>query len=160
MGKLVVEGDKVDGTDVHGVEGKVTPPPPATPTPYSGTAEYDYHGAVTGGLSDFVTVGGKPLAVVTSSSTLTEAGKTAHAASTGSTFIPAAPAPNPSTLAFLPPTVVGAGKPSGTAGSALLTVGGAAALLDGDAFDTCEIPGGKESSIVTASGQDLVTCSA
>jgi len=158
MGELlVVKGDRVDGTDTHAVSGPAIPPPTAT---YTGTADYEYKGAVTAGLSDLVTVGGKPLAVVTSGSTLREDGKAAHAASAGSNFTPPGPAPDLKELAFVPPTEVGAGKPSQGAGSALLTVGGAAALLDGDPFDTCGIPGGEKSSTVAASGQDFVTCSA
>lgn len=153
---LVVEGDPVDGTDTHAVTGSTTSNPPA---PYAGTGDYAYKGEVTGGLSDFVTVGGVPVAVVTSSSTLRQDGTTDHTEASGSAFSPSSPPPNPTTLAFVPPTGVGAGAPNEAAGSGVLTIGGVAALLDGDPFDTCGIPGGTASSTVAAQNQSFVTCS-
>src|SRR3954452_1565686 len=154
---LVVEGDPVDGTDTHDVAGSDTSQPPV---PYVGTGDYTYGGAVTDGLSSFVTIGGAPLAVVTSGSQLRADGAADHVAAAGGNYQPPSPAPNPATLLFQPPTGVGPGQPSANAGSALLTVNGAGALLDGDAFDTCGIPGGADSSTVAAKGQDFVTSSA
>lgn len=157
MSKLVaVEGDPVDGKDTHNVTGKTNSNPVTT---YSGTGDYTYKGEVKNGLSDFVTVGGKPLAVVTSTSDLRADGKTDHKVDAGSNFKPPSPPPDTTTLTFVPPTGIGAGQPSQGAGSALLTVDGVAALLDGDAFDTCGIPGGKKSSTVAATNQGFVTCS-
>jgi hypothetical protein len=153
---LVVKGDPVDGTDTHSVTGSDTSTPPVA---YTGTGDYTYKGAVTGGLSGFVTVGGAPLAVVTSSSTLRTDGASAHEPAAGSNYEPPSPAPNPGTLKFVPATGVGDGVPSEGAGSKLLTVKADKVLLDGDAFDTCGIEGGKESATVTARGQDFFTCS-
>jgi hypothetical protein len=154
---LVVKGDPVDGTDTHNVTGSTSSNPPVT---FSGTGDYTYKGEVKGGVSDFVTVGGKALAVVTSTSSLRAGGTTDHTALAGSNFKPDSPPPSTATLTFVPPSGVGTGQPSQDAGSALLTVGGAKVLLDGDAFDTCGIPGGKKSSTVTAEQQGFVTCSA
>lgn len=154
---LVVKGDPVDGKDTHNVSGSTATSPPAL---YSGTGDYTYKGEVTDGLSDFVTVGGTPLAVLTSTSDLRADGNTEHTAPAGGNFNPASPSPNPATLTFVPPAGIGVGQPSEGAGSALLTVNGVRALLDGDAFDTCGIPGGKNSSTVAAKNQDFVTCSA
>jgi len=97
--------------------------------------------------------------VVTSTSDLRAEGKTDHMALSGSNFNPSSPPPNTGTLNFVPPTGIGVGKPSEGDGSALLTVNGVKALLDGDAFDTCGISGNK-SSTVAAKGQSFVTCSA
>jgi len=155
---LVVKSDPVDGTDTHNVSGLDTTTP--TPAAYTGTGDYTYEGEVKTGLSDFVTIGGTPLAVVSSGSDLRSDGKTDHMALSGSNFTPKTPPPNTATLAFVPPTGVGPGKPSAGAGSTLLTVDGVKALLDGDAFDTCGITGGKQSSTVKAKGQAFVTCSA
>ena len=155
---LVVKGDPVDGTDTHNVSGLDTTTP--TPAAYTGTGDYKYKGEVKTGLSDFVTVAGTPLAVVTSGSDLRTDGKIDHQALSGSNFTPKSPPPNKATLVFVPPTGVGPGKPNASAGSALLTVDGAKALLDGDAFDTCGITGGEKSSTVKANGQAFVTCSA
>jgi hypothetical protein len=152
---LVVEGDPVDGTDTHNVTGSTTSSPP---TPYTGTGDYAYKGEVSTGLSDFVTVGGIALAMVTSGSDLRSEGKTDHLALNGASFNPSGA--DSSTLAFVPSTGVGPGTPNQAAGSSLLTVNGDKALLDGDAFDTCGVPGGEASSKVTAKNQDFVTCSA
>jgi uncharacterized Zn-binding protein involved in type VI secretion len=154
MKALILKDDPVDGTDTHNVSGSTSTSPPAA---YTGTGDYEYHGAVTGGLSDFVTVNGLPAAVVTSTSALRADGAVAHQALSGSNFAPAGP--NPATLAFTPLIGVGDGKPGAAAGSALLTIGGVTALLDGDPFDTCGIPGGEAGSTVSAKKQDFVTCS-
>lgn len=155
---VVVEGDPVDGTDTHDVTGSDTSGPP--PAAYTGTGAYRYKGELRNDLSDVVTIGGRPLALVTSGSELRTDGQVDHTAAAGSDFTPATPAPNPATLVFVPPTGVGVGRPSAGAGSALLTVNDVRALLAGDRFDTCGIAGGDESSTVAAEGQDLVTCSA
>jgi hypothetical protein len=154
---LIVKNDPVDGTDTHQVTGLTTSSPPAT---YTGTGDYQYQGAVTGGLSDFVTVNGIPVAVVTSTSSLRAEGATAHQALSGANYQLPTPAPNPGTLRFIPATGVGDGKPGAAAGSALLTIGGVKALLTGEKFDTCGIPGGKGKGTVAAQGQTFVTCSA
>jgi hypothetical protein len=155
MAKLVVvRNDPVDGTDTHPVTGQTNTNPPAT---YAGTGEYGYQGAVTEGLSDFVTVGGAAVALVTSTSTLRQDGTSAHEAASGKNFT--APPPITSTLEFVSSKGVGDGTPSEGAGSTLLTAGGQKVLLHGDSFDTCGIDGGKASSTVAADGQDLLTCS-
>jgi hypothetical protein len=148
---LVVDGDKVDGKDKHSVTG---PLPNGT---YNGVGDYAYKGAVTTGLSDFVTVGGKDLAVVSSGSTLRADGALDHTALKGTNFVP--PGAPPALSFAPPPPKLGTGKPGTGAGSTLLTVDGAAALLAGDKFDTCGVATGKGSSTVAASGQSFVTCS-
>jgi hypothetical protein len=164
MGKLaVVQGDSVQGTDKHNVVGKATNPAAPPPTvPYAGIGSYAYNGKMTDGLSAFVTFGGKPVALVTSKSSLNP-GETApgggHNAASGSSFVPPAPPP------ILDPTlsitdVIGTGVPNAAAGSALLTIGGVKVLLDGDKIDTCDGTGVPANSTVTASGQSLVKCSA
>jgi uncharacterized Zn-binding protein involved in type VI secretion len=151
---LVVKNDPVAGTDTHNVSGLDTTVP--NPLPYTGTGDYAYNGQVSGALSDFVSVDGIALAIVTSSSTLTEAGAADHLELAGKNYQPPAPAPNPATLSFVPPTGVGDGKPAAGVGSALLTVNGTKALLDGDTFDTCGIPGGQGKATVAATGQTWV----
>lgn len=152
MGMLViVEGDPVTGTDTHAVTGTFP-----NGNPYSGTGDFTYAGSITGGLSDFVRVDGKPLALVTSASTLDpgEAG-TRHSALGGSNY---SPSTIPPALIFAPP-VVGDGAPNAGAGSSFVAVGGVKVLLAGDDIDTCKIPGGQASSTVAAQGQDFVSCS-
>ena len=151
MGKLiVVQGDTVKGTDTHTVSGMTASPPP--PVIYAGTGSYKYDGKMTDSLSTFVKIGGKPLAVVSSQSSL----NSPHIATAGSEFKP--PTANPATLSFSPP-VAGTGVPNAAAGSALLTIGGTKVLLDGDKIDTCDGTGSANST-VTAVGQAFVTCSA
>lgn len=162
MGKLVVvKGDPVSGTDTHNVLGVATNPSPPPPTvPYTGVGDFTYNGAVTARLSDFVTIGGVPVAVVTSRSTLNTgeasppAGK--HSGPQGTNFVPPTPAPEPITLSITD-TPLGTGVPNAGAGSALLTVGGAKVLLDADKIDTCSGVGATADSTVTAQGQDFVT---
>jgi hypothetical protein len=167
MGKLVVlRGDPVHGTDKHNVSG--TGPNPAAPPPsasYAGIGDYSYRGAVTDGLSDFVTVDGTPVALVTSRSSLDQ-GETApgggHSGPSGSGFVPGAGTvaltPTAETLQITD-SPLGTGVPSSGAGSGLVTVGGAEVLLDGDEIDTCSGIGALAGSSVTAQGQDFVTCS-
>jgi uncharacterized Zn-binding protein involved in type VI secretion len=153
MGKLiVVQNDAVQGTDKHPVAGSATNPAAPPPTvPYAGTGDYQYSGKMTVLLSTFVTIGGVPVALVTSQSSLDPG---AHLAPSGSNFTPPTPVPIPATLNFVPP-VVGIGVPNAASGSALLTVGGVKVLLDGDKIDTCDGTGSANST-VTASGQTFV----
>jgi hypothetical protein len=160
---IVVQGDPVQGTDRHKVKGDATNPAPPPPTvTYVGVASFEYDGAITDLVSDFVTIDGTPVAVVTSHSTL-NAGETGasghHAGPAGSSFLPSAPVPIPSSISIVD-SPIGTGVPGPGAGSGLLTVAGAKPLLDGDAIDTCGVPGGVGAATVTASGQDFVSCSA
>lgn len=164
MGKLaVVKDDSVQGTDKHNVAGNATnpaPPPPPT-VPYVGIGSYVYKGKMTDGLSTFVTFGGKPVALVTSKSSLNP-GETApsggHGGPSGSNLTPPAPVAIPATLSIK--DTIGTGVPNAAAGSALLTIGGVKVLLDGDKIDTCDGLSIPANSTVTASGQSLVKCSA
>jgi hypothetical protein len=65
MGKLiVVENDRVEGTDTHNVAG--IGPNPGAPPPtanFKGTGRFDYKGKMTDQLSDFVNINGKPVAL-------------------------------------------------------------------------------------------------
>jgi len=163
MGKLVVvKGDPVRGTDTHNVSGQATnpaPPPPPT-VPYAGVADFQYDGAVTGKLSDFVRIGGVPVALVSSRSALNPgedappAGK--HSGPQGTNFVPPTPVPVASTLSITD-APLGTGAPNAGAGSAVLTVGGVKVLLDADKIDTCSGVGKTADSTVTAQGQDFVT---
>ncbi len=166
MAKLVVvEKDPVTGTDTHNIKGDA--PNPAAPPPtvtFLGTGDYDYQGAITDKLSDFVTVGGKPVALVSSQSTLDPgeaappAGK--HSGPQGKNFVPTPPAPQPIPLTLsIQDSPLGTGTPNSGAGSGLLTVGGVKVLLDQDKIDTCSGVGVPADSTVAASGQDFVTCS-
>ena len=157
--RVIVENDPVRGTDTHNVSGSNTNVPP---NPYTGTGDFDYDGAMTERLVDFVRIAGRAVAVVSSGSTLNTgqdvrpAGK--HSGPTGSNFKPAAPAPNPATL-NITDVPLGSGVPNAGAGSALLTVDGIKVLLDADEIDTCSGVGATAGSTVTATGQDFVTCS-
>ncbi len=160
MGKLViVENDPVRGTDTHNVVGSDTNAPP---NPYAGTGDFDYDGAITERLVDFVRIAGTAVAVVSSGSTLDAgqdvppAGK--HSGPMGSNFAPPSPPPNKVTLAITD-APLGIGEPNAGAGSALLTVDGVRVLLDGDEIDTCNGVGAKAGSTVTATAQGFVTCS-
>jgi hypothetical protein len=162
MGKLVVvKGDPVSGTDTHNASGQATNPSPPPPTvAYTGTADFQYDGAVTGQLSDFVRIGGVPVALVTSRSTLNPGEDTApsgkHSGPQGRNFVPTAPVPVASTMSITD-TPLGTGVPNAGAGSAVLTVGGVKVLRDADKIDTCSGVGKKAGSTVTAQGQDFVT---
>jgi len=159
MGKLVVvKGDPVTGTDTHNVSGQGTTP--SGTVSYTGTADFAYDGAVTGQLSDFVSIGGVPVALVTSRSALNAGEDTApngkHSGPKGTNFVPTTPVPVPSSMSITD-TPLGTGVPNAGAGSALLTVGGVKVLLDADKIDTCSGVGAKADSTVTAQGQDFVT---
>lgn len=162
MGTLiVVENDRVEGTDKHNVSGNATNPSPPPPTvPYVGVGDFDYRGKMTDALSDFVKIGGKPVALVSSRSSLNP-GETApgggHSGPAGKNFVPPTPTPITATLSITDP--VGEGSPSATAGSTFVSVGGTAVLLDGDSIDTCDGLAIPMNSTVTAEGQSFVSCS-
>ena len=160
MGKLVVvKDDTVEGTDTHTVSGMTLAPPP--PVAYAGSGSYKYNGKMTDGLSPFVTIAGKAVAIVTSKSSL-NSGETApgggggHDPQLGSDLKPSTA--NSVTLTFLPP-VIGTGVPNSAAGSAFVTIAGTKVLLDGDKIDTCDGTGSGNST-VTSVGQAFVSCSA
>ena len=162
MAKLItVDGDKVEGTDKHNVSGQATNPGAPPPTiSYTGVADFEYKGKMADQLSDFVSIGGKAAATVASKSALnpgedSPAGK--HHGMQGSSFLPPAPSPIAATISITDP--VGEGKPSATAGSSFVKIGGEAALLDGDAIDTCDGLSIPMNSTVTAQNQDFVSCS-
>lgn len=163
MAKLVVvQNDKVEGTDKHNVSGNATNPAPPPPTvPYTGIGDFDYKGKMTDGLSDFVSIGGKPVATVDSKSSLNP-GQTAlgggHHPTGGKNWLPPQPVPIPTSLSILDP--VGEGRPSAVSGSAFVSVGGKKLLLDGDKIDTCDGLAVPMNSTVTAEGQSFVSCSA
>lgn len=170
MAKLVVvENDKVEGTDKHNVSGQATnpspPPPPSVPGAW--VADFDYVGKMTDGLSDFVSIDGRPVALVTSQSSLDPGEDVAptgrHSGPMGSGFVPTPPTttpPFPATQALLQITdPVGTGDPNAGAGSSFVQAGGDALLLDGDAIDTCDGQGAPANSTVTAENQDFVSCS-
>jgi hypothetical protein len=164
--RVVVKDDAVQGTDKHNVAG-VGPNPAAPPPtlPYSGVGDYEYRGKITDGLSDLARIGGVPVALVTSASSLglgeaaSPAGK--HSGPQGSNFVagPTSQAAQPTATTLSITDTVGTGVPSADAGSGLLTVGGVKVLLDGDAIDTCSGVGAVKGSTVTAEGQDFVSCS-
>ncbi|MFI6644011.1 hypothetical protein [Streptomyces sp. NPDC050504] len=150
---IVVKGDAVTGTDTHNVAGVLEADPTKA---YAGKGKYAYKGAVTEHLSAFVTIGGVPVALTSSGSTL-DAGETAsggHFGPNGSQFLP----PGPSAPSLTVTDEVGPGKPGTSAGSGLLTVGGVRVLLDGDPFDTCSGVPAPGVSKVTAGGQSFVRC--
>jgi hypothetical protein len=165
--KVVVENDKVEGTDKHNVAGvgqTVPPPPPPVPYPYVGIASFDYVGKMTGQLSDFVKIDGKPAAVKTSTSSL-NSGESAPSGKHGG---PQAQSPSPplstssysvqaSALSITDP--VGTGNPSSTAGSSFVKIASVAVLLDSDKIDTCDGLSKTMNSTVTSEKQDFVSCS-
>ena len=163
MGKLVVvQGDAVHGTDKHNVTGNATNPAPPPPTvPYTGVGSYAYTGKVTDSLDTFLKIGGKPVALTTSKSSLNpgEAAPPAggHSGPAGSGFTPPTPVLIAASLSIT--DVIGTGVPNAAAGSALLTIGGVKVLLDGDKIDTCDGLGIPANSTVTAAGQSFVSCS-
>jgi hypothetical protein len=163
MGKLiVVENDKVEGTDRHNVSGQATNPSAPPPTiPYTGVGDFDYVGKMTDQLSDFVKIDGKPVALKNSKSSLNPgessppAGK--HSGPAGSNFTPPTPTPIASTLSITDP--VGEGNPSASSGSSFVKIASTAVLLDGDKIDTCDGLNVPMNSTVTAENQDFVSCS-
>ncbi|MCK4764132.1 MAG: hypothetical protein KAW12_18175 [Candidatus Aminicenantes bacterium] len=166
MGKLiVVENDTVEGTDKHNVSGNATntAPPPAPPTiAYSGFGDFDYVGQMTGELSDFVSIGGKPVALKTSTSSLNIGEDVApvgkHSGPAGKNFVLPSPAPITPSLSISDP--IGEGNPNVISGSSFVKVDGVEVLLDGDKIDTCDGMSVPMNSTVTAENQDFVSCSA
>jgi hypothetical protein len=163
MGTLiVVDGDKVEGTDKHNISGSgYDSAIPGTGT-FTGIADFDYKGAMTDQLSDFVSIGGKAVALVTSQSSLDPGEDSAggHAASSAKNITIIAPTTVASGTATSINDSIGTGKPSAGTGSTFVKAGGTALLLDGDSIDTCDglmIP---MNSSITASEQDFVSCSA
>ena len=158
MNKLiVVENDKVSGTDTHNITGTTSSTPPA---PYTGTGKYEYLGKMTQELSDFVKIDGKPVALISSKSSL-DSGQTGpsgkHYGPKGSSLDPKDTA-NPLTLTITDKTI-GVGKPNAQSGSSFVTINNKAILLDGDKIDTCDDTGATGNSTVTAEGQKFVFCS-
>jgi hypothetical protein len=157
MGKLVVvKDDKVEGTDKHNISGAATTPN----TPYTGVGDYDYFGKMTGQLCDFVNIDGKPVALVTSKSSLNlgedipMVGK--HSAGTGKNFNPPSPPPDPMKINILDP--IGTGNPSAGSGSSFVNINATNVLLDGNKIDTCDGLGSTGNSTVTAENQNFVSC--
>ena len=165
MSKLItVDGDKVEGTDKHNVSGKGSiTAPPGTSAFSGGIADFDYKGSMTDELSDFVSIGGKQVAVVTSKSSLDpgEDSTGGHAPTSAKNIVAIPPPPiTPGTetvLAISDP--IGTGTPSSGAGSTFVKAGGDAVLLDGDKIDTCDGLSIPMNSTVTAENQDFVSCS-
>lgn len=171
MGTLIIiENDKVEGTDKHNVSGNATnpspPPPPSIPGAW--IADFDYVGKMTDALSDLVSIDGQPLATTGSKSSLDPGEDVApsgrHSGPMGSNFISVPPAPPlvpfPATQALLAITdPIGEGNPSATAGSTFVSVDGVAVLLDGDAMDTCDGLSIPMNGTVTSENQDFVSCS-
>jgi uncharacterized Zn-binding protein involved in type VI secretion len=166
MGKLIiVENDKVEGTDKHNVQGPgtttTTPPSQAT---YIGVGDFDYAGKMTDQLSDFVKIAGKPVALKSSKSSLNPgestptAGK--HSGPMGKNLVPPDTGPIIPTKPSLQITdPVGDGNPSASSGSSFVKVNSTAILLDGDKIDTCDGLSIPMNSTVTAEKQDFVSCS-
>ncbi|MEU0405896.1 hypothetical protein ABZ318_38000 [Streptomyces sp. NPDC006197] len=158
--RVIVQGDPVLGTDTHNVTGPVLTTPLTT---YFGTADFDYHGTITDAVSDFLTIDGRPVALVTSRSTLDpgedKAPSGKHAGLSGHNFLPASPPLLDRSKVIITDAPLGGGSPNAAAGSAVLTVNGVKVLLDNDPMDTCSGVGAQAGSKVTAKGQSLVTCS-
>jgi uncharacterized Zn-binding protein involved in type VI secretion len=160
---LIVKGDVVRGTDKHNVSGQATNPAAPPPNvPYVGVADFTYTGAMTDDPSDLVTIGGIPVALATSRSSLDPGQDVApagmHSGPTGSGFTPPAPVPIAPSL-MITDAPIGVGRPGAGAGSHLVSINGVPVLLDGDSIDTCDglkIPG---NSTVTSSGQSFVSAS-
>ncbi|MGB8508487.1 MAG: hypothetical protein WCD76_08775 [Pyrinomonadaceae bacterium] len=163
MAKLVVvENDKVEGTDKHNVSGNAVPPVTPPPNvPFIGVGDFDYAGKMTDQLSDFVKIDGKPVALKTSQSSLNP-GETAppagkHSGPAGKSLQPSAPnTPIPISLSITDP--VGTGNPSATSGSTFVSVNSTPVLLDSDKIDTCDGLSIPMNSTVTAENQDFVSC--
>jgi hypothetical protein len=162
VGKLiVVENDKVEGTDKHNVSGNATNPGAPPPTvPYAGVADFDYSGKMTDQLSDFIKIDGKAIALVNSKSSLNP-GESAppsgkHSGPMGKNFVPPTPQPIPISLSIT--DSVGTGVPSATAGSTFVKSGGVKVLLDSNKIDTCDGLSIPMNSTVTAENQSFVSC--
>ena len=168
MGKLiVVENDRVEGTDKHYVAGpakNMKTGPPTVLNKWIG--DFDYVGKMTGQLSDFVKIDGKSVALNSSKSSLNPGqdaspeGK--HSGPMGGNLIPTADLTNPDPAEPNKLKItdqIGEGTPSATSGSSFVKVNGTELLLDGDKIDTCDGMGVPMNSTVTAENQDFVSCS-
>lgn len=163
MGTLIViEGDKVEGTDIHNVSGPGTTP--SGSATYKGIASYDYKGKMTDELSDFFSIDRKAVAVKTSKSSLNP-GETVppiggHSGPAGSSFTPPETSPITATIPLLKiDDTVGEGVPNASAGSSFIKIDGVEVLLDGDSIDTCDGMSTPANSTVTSENQDFVSCS-
>ena len=165
MGTLIiVDGDKVEGTDTHNVSGPGIVKEGGAPATYIGTASYEYKGKMTEDLSDFVAVDSNFVALKSSKSSLNPGEDIpvsgGHSGPMGSNFSPDATTPIVATTPVLLITEpVGVGNPSSGSGSSFVKIGGVEALLDGDSIDTCDGTSATENSNVTAETQDFVSCS-
>ncbi|MBZ0288219.1 MAG: hypothetical protein K8I30_11440 [Anaerolineae bacterium] len=148
--KVIVQNDVVSGTCKHAYAGQ-----DASSAPCNGTGDYSYSGKMDAQLSDFVTIGGKPMALKTSQSHL-PSGDPAHLATAATVKNPASCTP----ASFTTLLTVGLGKPNSAAGSTFVTVGGTAVLLDSDKMDTCGEETNNGASSVASSQQTFVNCSA
>lgn len=160
MPLLAVDGDPVEGTDTHTVQG-TGKLPNGTPTLGTWTGSFTYTGSMTDALSDFVSIGGDAVAVTSSASSL-DPGEDipptgGHSGPKGTNFKPLPPVPEKKTLFITDP--IGTGTPGSAAGSGFVRIGGDPVLLDGDPIDTCDGTGATGNSSVTASTQDFVTAS-
>lgn len=159
--KIIVENDKVEGTDQHNVTGKGDNPALQPPKEsFSGVGDFDYRGKMTDLLSDFVRIGGKPVALKSSKSSLNP-GDTTHKGENGSNFVPgpgSVPKPDKEGLSII--DSIGNGVPSSGAGSIFVKIGTVAVLLDSDKIDTCGTASKPMNSTVTSQTQDFVKCSA
>lgn len=164
MGTLiVVEGDKVEGTDKHNVSGTGTDTSIPGPNSFTGIADFDYKGSMTDELSGFVNANGKAVAVISSKSSLDpgEDSVGGHAAlSAKNITVIAPPTISPGTEVVTSITdSIGTGVPSAGTGSGFVKIGGEAVLLDGDSIDTCDGLSIPMNSTVTVENQDFVSCS-
>jgi len=164
MGTLiVVDGDKVEGTDNHNVTGTGVPsttPPPTVPI--KATADFDYKGSMTDELSEFVSINGSVIALVTSKSSLDPGedaigGHAAISAKNIAEVVPTVTTGSELIIKIVDP--IGIGIPSAGVGSSFVKIDGDSVLLDGDKIDTCDGKSATENSTVTAEEQDFVSCS-
>lgn len=166
MGKLIiVENDKVEGTDTHSLSGpgNTASPPPPVPATYLGSGSFDYIGKMTDQLSDFVNIDGKPVALKSSKSSLNSGEDTPPSGKHSGPMVknPAPPLTGP-IVAIVPQLAitgpVGTGNPGATACSTFVSIASTPVLLDGDKMDTCGPP--PMNATVTSENQDFVSCSA
>ncbi len=163
MGKLIViENDKVEGTDKHNVSGDGTiPGPPPSTVPSSWIGDFDYAGKMTEELSGLVSIDGAPVALKNSKSSLNPGEDAApigkHSGPAGKNLLPPAPVPIPLTLSI--DDQIGEGNPSAVSGSRFVKIEGVEVLLDGDKIDTCDGLSVPMNSTVTAENQAFVCCS-
>ncbi|MCP4414302.1 MAG: hypothetical protein GY808_17235 [Gammaproteobacteria bacterium] len=160
---IVIDGDKVEGTDNHNVSGTGTLPgsPPVPLTSFTGTADFDYKGSMTDELSDMVSISDKAVALVTSKSSLDpgEDSTGGHAPISAKNIVPIPTMMTNTEVVSSITESIGTGIPSSDMGSSFVKIDGDGVLFDGDSIDTCDGSGGKGTSTVTAENQDFVSCS-